>query len=82
MKKITQIILSLAVSSILLAACSKNKDGSVPENQKEIHIRVWESKDGIDTFIKQAGKSFTALHPNVKIDFINVNVHNTTDALE
>ena len=82
MKKITQIILSLAVSSILLAACSKNKDGSVPENQKEIHIRVWESKDGIDTFIKQAGKSFTALHPNVKIDFINVNVHNTTEALE
>ena len=82
MKKITGIILSVTAAALLLTGCSKNKDGSVPKNSKEIHIRVWESKDGIDTFIKQAGKAYTALHPNVIIDFVNVNVHNTTEALE
>lgn len=67
---------------ITLTACGKNKNGSVPENQKEIHIRVWESKDGIDEFIKQAGKEYTKLHPNVIVDFINVELHGSVAALE
>ena len=63
------------------AGCSKVKTGAVVENEKEIHIRVWESKNGIDDFIKQAGKAYTERNPDVIIDFINVELHNSVDSL-
>lgn len=77
--------LAFAVTGLLLSfytGCSKNTDGSVAEKKDEIHIRVWESKDGIDDFIKQAGKAYTLEHPNVIIDFINVELHGSVDTLD
>lgn len=71
----------LALAAAGFSGCSKQKSGVVVDNEKEIHIRVWESKNGIDEFIKQAGKAYTALHPNVIVDFINVELHNTVSAL-
>ena len=71
----------IALAAAGFSACTKGRSGLVVENEKEIHIRVWESKNGIDEFIKKAGKAYTALHPNVIVDFINVELHNTVTAL-
>jgi arabinogalactan oligomer/maltooligosaccharide transport system substrate-binding protein len=69
------------VSAALLAffavtGCSgKNKtqgSSSSDSGQKEITLTVWESLSGPDEFIKQAGEAYTKLHPNVKINFVNV----------
>lgn len=75
----TLAAISLALAG--LAGCFKEKSGAVVENEKEIHIRVWESKNGIDSFIKQAGKAYTEKNPNIIIDFINVELHNSVDTL-
>ena len=83
MKKIQYIAAGLLLCFVFAGTgCSKKRSGSVIEDEKEIHIRVWESKGGIDDFIKQAGKAYTQQHPNVIIDFINVELHNSADALE
>ena len=71
----------IALVAAGFSACTKGRSGLVVENEKEIHIRVWESKNGIDEFIKKAGKAYTALHPNVIVDFINVELHNTVATL-
>ena len=75
--KYTVFALALAGFS----GCSKRNTGAVVGNEKEIHIRVWESKNGIDDFIKQAGKAYTEKNPHVIVDFINVELHNTVDTL-
>lgn len=87
MKKISYksfliVFASLFSLTLGLTGCSEIKKGSVPKNPKEIHLRVWESKDGIDEFIKQAGKAYTAQHPNIIIDFINVDIHAEIETLE
>ena len=82
MKKINMIFSVFALAALTsLAGCSNVKKGSVDEKAKEIHIRVWESKNGIDEFIKEAGKAYTREHPEVIIDFINVELHNSVEAL-
>lgn len=82
MKKINTVLLAFSLAALISGTgCSKTKKGSVNEKSKEIHIRVWESKNGIDEFIKEAGKAYNALHPEVFVDFINVELHNAVDAL-
>ena len=83
MKKINKAFIAVSALALVIFgnSCSNTKKGSVNEKSKEIHIRVWESKGGIDEFIKQAGKAYTAQHPNVIIDFVNVELHNAVDAL-
>ena len=83
MNKINKLIAVLLCAVVFVfAGCSKSNSGSVDENSKEIHIRVWESKDGIDQFIKQAGKAYTQQHPNIIIDYINVELHGAVETLE
>ncbi len=73
---------ALLFVSAFFTGCLKNDDGSVKENPNEIHIRVWESKDGVDQFIKQAGKAYTKLHPNIIIDYVYVELHGAVETLE
>jgi len=40
--------------------------------EDKIELVVWESKDGPDNFIKEAGKYFEELYPNITITFKNV----------
>lgn len=86
MKKNINRFTAIAGALVLIAAgftgCSRNKSGSVVENPKEIHIRVWESKDGIDQWIKDAGKAYTKLHPNIIVDYVNVELHGAIEVLE
>jgi arabinogalactan oligomer / maltooligosaccharide transport system substrate-binding protein len=37
-----------------------------------ITLKVWESVSGPDEFIKQAGEAFKKVHPNITIEFVNV----------
>lgn len=47
----------------------------------DITLTVWESKDGPDDFIRSAGESFTALYPNIHIEYVNVENTNATKEL-
>lgn len=85
MKKNNSLIYKILVCllfSCFLFSCNKiNKDGSVRLNPEEIHIVVWESLGGPDDFIKQAGKAYTEKHPNVIIDFVNVESNNAAQQI-
>lgn len=73
------LILSIVLIQLLtFSGCSKNKSSK----NKEIHIRVWETKNGIDQFIKEAGKAYTEKHPNVIIDYLNVGLNDMIPTLE
>ena len=43
-----------------------------------VTLTVWESTGGPDEFIQQAGEAFTALNPNVTIEYVNVELGDTT----
>ncbi len=59
---------------LLVAACMTVFAGGKKEPAKadEVVLTVWESTNGPDEFIRQAGAAFTATHPNVKINYVNV----------
>lgn len=47
----------------------------------DVTLTVWESTGGPDEFIKQAGEAFTKLHPNIKIDYVNVELGDSTSQI-
>lgn len=46
-----------------------------------ITLKVWESTGGPDEFIKQAGEAFTAQYPNISIEYVNVELGDTTSQI-
>lgn len=80
--KTTKYIFALIlVQSLLLVSCMGGKSGS-SKKSNEVHIRVWETKNGVDSFIKQAGKIYTEQNPNVVIDYIHVGLNDMIPLLE
>lgn len=64
------LLLGAAVAAIFaLAGCSKKASGS---NGGAVTLTVWESDNGPDQFIQQAGEVYTKLHPNVTIKYVHV----------
>ena len=45
---------------------------------KDVTLTVWESTGGPDEFIKQAGEAFTKLYPHIKINYVNVELGDST----
>lgn len=43
-----------------------------------VTLTVWESTGGPDEFIKQAGEAFTKQYPNITIEYVNVELGDTT----
>ena len=43
-----------------------------------VTLTVWESTGGPDEFIKQAGEAFTEQYPNITINYVNVELGDTT----
>ena len=88
MKKYLAIILALVMVLAALTGCGSEpaKDPEndapvaeggqsyegIPLTDEDITLVVWESTSGADEFIIQAGKAFTAKYPNIKIEFVNV----------
>jgi arabinogalactan oligomer/maltooligosaccharide transport system substrate-binding protein len=61
----------LAVSAVALAGCSGNGSEAGGDGD-QVTLVVWESQEGRSDFIKQAGEAYTELHPEVKIEYKNV----------
>lgn len=61
-----------SIGMIALASCSKKTGSAAAKADEKVVLRVWESTNGPDEFIKQAGEAFTKIHPNVTIEFVNV----------
>ncbi len=87
MKKLLAILLACAML-LTLAACGgepakepdQGQNGGeggqeymgIPLTDEEITLVVWESTAGADEFVIQAGKAFTQMYPNIKIEYQNV----------
>lgn len=70
---------SSSASNESTAPESTTPDATEPELTKDdITLTVWESLLGPDEFIKQAGAKFTEKYPNIKIEFKNVELGDTT----
>ncbi|MCR4734650.1 MAG: maltose ABC transporter substrate-binding protein [Treponema sp.] len=65
---------ALMCAGLLSFSCAKkgNSSSSKNENAEKVVLTVWESANGPDEFIKQAGEAYTKNHPNVEIKYVNV----------
>ncbi|MDR1432514.1 MAG: maltose ABC transporter substrate-binding protein [Propionibacteriaceae bacterium] len=76
MKKLITVAGGILLA-LSLAACGGspgNGSAQPPTDQpaEPVELVVWESLEGPDEFIKQAGAKYTESHPNVTIKFVNV----------
>ena len=62
----------MAVASALVLSFATTGCKKAAKAEETITLTVWESLNGPDEFIKQAGDAYTKTHPNVKIEFVNV----------
>lgn len=93
-KKVLSVFMCAAMAMTMLAGCGGNGSsagngdtGAVGEDgltTEEITLKVWESSGETEEFIKQAGEAFTKLHPNITIEYENVEIGdaNTQIALD
>lgn len=75
MKRFGKVITGLTLVSSLFAFASCKKDKAPADAKKAsgpVTLTVWESTNGPDEFIKQAGAIYEQKNPNVKIKFVNV----------
>jgi arabinogalactan oligomer/maltooligosaccharide transport system substrate-binding protein len=92
-RKLSAILLVTVLLGTLLVGCGTKKDtndntgnnvtptaeanqGEKPST-KEVTLKVWESTGGPDKFIEKAGEAFTKQNPNIKIEYVNVELGNT-----
>lgn len=69
-----------AAAALSLASCFDKKGGDASAASsggkaaaaEPVTLTVWESTNGPDEFIKQAGKIYSEKHPNVTVKFVNV----------
>lgn len=71
-----KILIGVAAVAALFAfaGCNKKSDGTVT-------LTVWESTNGPDEFIRQAGAKYTEIHPNVKIKYVNVELGDSVNQI-
>ena len=74
MKKVVFAVAAVAAGLLALTGCSKKEGASAKSSKAEekVVLTVWESLQGPDEFIKQAGEAYTKTHPNVEIKYVNV----------
>ncbi len=66
---------------LLLAACFMVFANGAQESSDKIVLTVWESAQGPDEFIKQAGAAFTAKYPNIEINYVNVESNDASNQI-
>ncbi len=90
MKKFISVLSISALSLSMLASCGGSDDtattgdsttetGTETSAESElttepVELVVWESAQGPDEFIRQAGEAYTELHPNITIKYVNVEI--------
>lgn len=75
MKKLFSFALGVAVL-FSFASCREKKN-----NDGKITLTVWESSNGPDEFIRQAGAVYTQAHPNVLIKYVNVELGDSSSQI-
>jgi arabinogalactan oligomer/maltooligosaccharide transport system substrate-binding protein len=81
-KKSLLLILGLVV--LIFAGCKKNEGaagGAARSAEAKVELTIWESTNGPDEFIRQAGEAYTKLHPNVTIKFVNVELGDSVNQI-
>jgi arabinogalactan oligomer/maltooligosaccharide transport system substrate-binding protein len=68
----------LIAAIFCFSGCEKKESVQGPV---KVELTVWESTNGPDEFIKQAGEAYTGLHPNVTIKFINVELGDSVNQI-
>lgn len=89
MKKIISVVTISALSLSILASCGSSDNGAstgegteaTETSDEPIELVVWESLEGPDEFIREAGEAYTELHPNVTIKFQNVEIGDTSSQI-
>ncbi|WP_304221386.1 maltose ABC transporter substrate-binding protein [Gracilinema caldarium] len=71
MKKQWLYVVLLLVPAFVFGAGETEKQG-VKGSSQDVTLTVWESTNGPDEFIKQAGVAFTQRYPKIKIKYVNV----------
>lgn len=51
------------------------------QSDKKVELVVWESVDGPDKWIEEAGKAFTEQNPNITIKFVNVELGDSSSQI-
>lgn len=64
-------VLAAAIAVLGLGACL-TMTSCAKKEAKKVTLTVWESTNGPDEFIKQAGDAYTKTHPNITINYVNV----------
>ena len=72
MKKVVFAAAAIAAGVLALTGCPKKEGASVKKSNEKVVLTVWESLQGPDEFIRQAGDAYSKSHPNVEIKFVNV----------
>ena len=89
-KKILATLLASTMIMPTLVGCSTNGTGDDANTNTNddstvssdpVTLKVWESVDGPDEWIKQAGAKFTEKHPNITVEFVNVELSDSTSAI-
>ena len=52
-----------------------------PGQAKGVTLTVWESTNGPDEFLKQAGVAFTKLYPQIKVNYVNVELGDSSSQI-
>ena len=85
MKRILLLILAISLIMLPLAACDDsgggNGGGGGNGSPAPVTLTVWESIDGPDEFIKQAGAIFTERNPHITINYVNVELGDTVSRI-
>jgi arabinogalactan oligomer/maltooligosaccharide transport system substrate-binding protein len=71
----------VCLSLLVLAALGACKGRDAPQGPRPVVLTVWESTNGPDEFIRQAGEAYTKLHPNVTIKFVNVELGDSVNQI-
>jgi arabinogalactan oligomer/maltooligosaccharide transport system substrate-binding protein len=74
------LVLVLALGILVFAGCKKEEKAAGPAGAK-VELTVWESTNGPDLFIRQAGEAYTQQHPNVTIKFVNVELGDSVNQI-
>jgi arabinogalactan oligomer/maltooligosaccharide transport system substrate-binding protein len=72
------LVLFLTAAIVCFAGCEKKETTQGPA---KVELTVWESTNGPDEFIKQAGEAYTRLHPNVTVKFVNVELGDSVNQI-
>ena len=81
-KKLISLLVALTMIAVLLGGCGGGGSNADPEvtadPNRKVKLVVWESVDGPDEWIRQAGAAFNKIHPNITVEFVNVELNDTS----